>query len=279
MTKFIAALVAIFLSVNLVGGVTSVAAQSLESIMPSSAGVGTLHAFSRSERRHQLSEVAAAFDGNDRIFRAPKALELFRYAITTQLGGMSDGQIAALLRSAQVRTVACVGSIRTTGYDNIGRVAWFTRSCAPGEELLQVQVGAGWVTVASLWCLNPISDQPVRAAAPNGAPCSEMHVLPEVARSGRTWLYTTDPAMIRRCNPDIRLCPDCQDFVDGRRPFRPEGTFAAYVQQVHQSGGRVQGLVTQQRPQVIWTDPGSTLFYCLEQWGRGSRVDLAPVRR
>ncbi|MFN3188357.1 MAG: hypothetical protein ACK42D_02320 [Candidatus Paceibacteria bacterium] len=205
-------------------------------------------------------------------------MELFRYAITTQVGGLSDRQIAALLRSHQVQTVPCQGSIRTTGYDSAGRVAWFTRPCASGEELLQVQVGTRWVTVASMWCLNPVSDQPVRAVSPNGAPCSEMHVLPEVARSGRTWLYAVDIDMIRRCNPNLRLCPDCQDFVDGRRPFRPEGEFAAYIQQARSAGHRVQGLVTLDRPQVIWTDAGTTLFYCLEQWGRSSRVDLAPVR-
>jgi hypothetical protein len=247
-------------------------AKTLSQVMTSSSSAGQLHAFAAQDSAHSLQEVAQAFAKGEpgKVFRAPKAMTLFKFVLESQVGPMTNGQVAALLSSNRVQVIACIGLINTTGYDDIGKVKWFKRPCVAGEQLITLD---GKV-VASLWCLNPVE---VTVKVVSSSPCSEWHPLPETSNGGLTWIYTTDPAMVKACNPRITLCPGCKEFIDGRRPFKPEGAFLGFIQQSGHDGKLVKGLSTDSRPVGFWTNPGTTLFYCLEQWGRNSRVDFLPA--
>lgn len=94
------------------------AARPLSEVLVSNQQAGSLHAFAAEGRPHSVKEVAAAFDKGEsgKVFRAPKAMALFKFVFETQLGQMSNAQLAALLRSDRVQVISCAGTIRTTLY-------------------------------------------------------------------------------------------------------------------------------------------------------------------
>lgn len=120
---------------------------------------GKLQSFSKSEyyiRAGGTPPTLEALAANPKkFFRHQMAYAVFKKGFEVQLGkSLGDSALKRLLSGNKVRLVACKGSIYTTGVDKQGNVSWFTRSCAPGEQLLVLRVRNQWVVVASMGCLN-----------------------------------------------------------------------------------------------------------------------------
>jgi hypothetical protein len=103
------------------------------------------------------------FQGNPRsFFRSEAAFDLIVDYVGDEIGQkLTDAEFVALMRSDQVRTRSCTGSINTGALAG-NQFSWFVRKCRPGEEIIQVLVDENddrWIDVISLNCLNAVEDQ------------------------------------------------------------------------------------------------------------------------
>lgn len=100
------------------------------------------------------------------VFRSELAYANFRAHLASFTGGpVTDGEFRRLMQSDRVRLVDCVSGIDTSGVTDSGRFGWHYRACYSSpvygvEQLIQYRLPDGrWVTVASLWCWNPVRGQ------------------------------------------------------------------------------------------------------------------------
>jgi hypothetical protein len=128
-------------------------------------------------------------------FRSEAAFDLIVDYTADEIGQkLSDSEFIALMRSDQVRTRECIGSI-TTGSLLGNQFNWFTRECRYGELIVQAKVGDRWIDLFSLNCLNAVEDQtPVPFIA--AMPVMQPQVVKTVyAQQPQTYVVTT-PGMV-----------------------------------------------------------------------------------
>lgn len=193
----------------------SASAETMSEVLLEAPEHGKLQSFSRSEYYIKAGGTPPTLDAlatePRKFFRHEMAYATFKRGIEIQLGRkLGDGALKRLLAGNKVQLVACEGSIYTTGVDRAGNVAWFTRSCARGEQLLQLRVAGAWVTVASMGCLNLV-DAPIIGKLP--APVvitGEGFTPPPQTCKGKDCTPTPPPECKgAKCNPPPSCTKDC----------------------------------------------------------------------
>lgn len=97
------------------------------------------------------------------VFRSELAYANFRGHLASFTGSpVTDSVFRQIIPSDRFRQIDCVGTIDTSGVTDSGRFGWHDRACYTSriygvEKLIQYRLDDGrWVTVASLWCWNPV---------------------------------------------------------------------------------------------------------------------------
>lgn len=207
---------------------TTAKAENMSDVLISAENPGKLQSFSRNEyyiRAGGTPPSIEALAANPKsFFRHEMAYQVFKRGFEIQLGReLGDGALKRLLSSTKVELRDCVGSIYTTGVDRNGNVAWFTRACADGEQLLWLTANGKKVVVASMGCLNLV-DAPIIGKPPAPVVMSGGGFTPPPATctgEGCNPPPPPPPCEGKKCEPPPP--PPCKGNKCEPKPEKPKG--------------------------------------------------------